>query len=76
MRAATVAELREALAAARDESGPVVIHIEVDRYAGVPGYESWWEVPVAEVSDDPAVRAAREAYELDRRSQRQYLEAP
>ena len=39
--------------------GPVAVHIEVDRYAGVPSYEGWWDVPVAEVSDDAAVRAAR-----------------
>ena len=28
-----------------------MIAIEVDRYEGVPGYESWWDVPVAEVSE-------------------------
>jgi TPP-dependent trihydroxycyclohexane-1,2-dione (THcHDO) dehydratase len=33
-------------------------------------------VPVAEVSRDPAVRAAREQYERDRARQRSYLEAP
>jgi 3D-(3,5/4)-trihydroxycyclohexane-1,2-dione acylhydrolase (decyclizing) len=49
------------------------VHIEVDRYAGVPSYDGWWEVPVAEVSDDEAVRAARADYERDRRAQRQYL---
>ena len=32
-------------------SGPVVVHVEVDRYEGVPSYESWWDVPVAEVAD-------------------------
>ncbi len=51
-----------------------MIHVEVDRYAGVPSYESWWDVPVAEVSSDPAVRAAREEYERAREGQRQYLE--
>ena len=29
--------------------GPVVVHVETDRYEGVPSYESWWDVPVAEV---------------------------
>ena len=28
-----------------------VIYIQNDRYEGVPGYESWWDVPVAEVSE-------------------------
>jgi 3D-(3,5/4)-trihydroxycyclohexane-1,2-dione acylhydrolase (decyclizing) len=76
IRARTVDDLRAALADAREIDGPVVIHIEVDRYQGVPSYEGWWEVPVAEVSDDPRVRAAREEYEKARQAQRRYVEAP
>jgi 3D-(3,5/4)-trihydroxycyclohexane-1,2-dione acylhydrolase (decyclizing) len=73
IRARTIEELREGLAGARGAAGPVVIHIEVDRYQGVPSYESWWDVPVAEVSEEETVRAAREAYERDHANQRQYL---
>jgi 3D-(3,5/4)-trihydroxycyclohexane-1,2-dione acylhydrolase (decyclizing) len=73
VRAAGVAELRDALASARGADGPVVIYIEADRYAGVPSYESWWDVPVAAVSDEADVRAAREAYERDLKAQRVYL---
>jgi 3D-(3,5/4)-trihydroxycyclohexane-1,2-dione acylhydrolase (decyclizing) len=69
-RARTVGELRDALAAAKDVDRTVVIHIEVDRYDGVPSYESWWDVPVAEVSDVEAVRRARADYERARRRQR------
>jgi 3D-(3,5/4)-trihydroxycyclohexane-1,2-dione acylhydrolase (decyclizing) len=76
LRTRTIGELREALDRARGESGPVVVHIEVDRYAGVPSYDSWWDVPVAEVSEDSAVRAARQEYEEARAGQRRYLEAP
>ena len=77
LRAGSVDELRAALAEAREHrGGPVVVHVEVDRYAGVPSYESWWDVPVAEVGGDDAVRAARAAYEAARRSQRPYVEAP
>jgi 3D-(3,5/4)-trihydroxycyclohexane-1,2-dione acylhydrolase (decyclizing) len=76
IRTRTIDELRGALASARGAGGPVVIHIEVDRYAGVPTYESWWDVPVAEVSQDESVRAAREAYEEARRAQRSYVETP
>ena len=61
---------------ARGADGPVVIHIEADRYAGVPSYDSWWDVPVAEISDEDDVRAAREAYETARQAQRIHLEAP
>jgi 3D-(3,5/4)-trihydroxycyclohexane-1,2-dione acylhydrolase (decyclizing) len=73
IRTTTVDELRAALADARGADGPVVVHIETDRYEGVPSYDGWWEVPVAEVSEDPAVQAAREAFERDRKAQRQYL---
>jgi 3D-(3,5/4)-trihydroxycyclohexane-1,2-dione acylhydrolase (decyclizing) len=66
VRATTVDELRTALEDARSESGPVVIVVEVDRYEGVPSYESWWDVPVAEVSELASVREARERYEAAR----------
>jgi 3D-(3,5/4)-trihydroxycyclohexane-1,2-dione acylhydrolase (decyclizing) len=73
IRARTIEDLREGLTGARGAAGPVVIHIEADRYQGVPNYESWWDVPVAEVSEEETVRAAREAYERDHANQRQYL---
>jgi 3D-(3,5/4)-trihydroxycyclohexane-1,2-dione acylhydrolase (decyclizing) len=69
-RAGSIDELREALAAAKEVEQTVVIHIQVDRYEGVPGYESWWDVPVAEVSEVAAVRCARADYERGRRRQR------
>ena len=73
LRAQTVEELRERLEEAKAVEGTVVVYVEVDRYAGVPGYESWWDVPVAEVSDVPEVQAARADYERARRSQRRPL---
>jgi 3D-(3,5/4)-trihydroxycyclohexane-1,2-dione acylhydrolase (decyclizing) len=77
LRTRTIDEVRSALAEARAaEGGPVVVHVEVDRYAGVPSYEGWWDVPVAEVAADESVRAAREEYERARQAQRQYLETP
>jgi 3D-(3,5/4)-trihydroxycyclohexane-1,2-dione acylhydrolase (decyclizing) len=76
LRATSIEELRAALDEARRDGGPVAVHIEVDRYAGVPAYEGWWDVPVAEVADDEAVRAARAEYERARAAQRQYVEGP
>ncbi|HLH64805.1 MAG TPA: 3D-(3,5/4)-trihydroxycyclohexane-1,2-dione acylhydrolase (decyclizing) [Solirubrobacteraceae bacterium] len=73
LRAESVEELRGALAAVRGGEGPTVIYVEADRYAGVPQYESWWDVPVAEVSDQASVRAARKDYERARAAQRHYL---
>src|SRR5918996_167670 len=76
IRTRTIDELRTALEEARGASGPVVLHIEVDRYEGVPSYEGWWDVPVAEVSADERVRSAREEYERARKAQRHYLKSP
>ncbi len=73
VRANSVVELREALAGARGADGPVVVYIEADRYRGVPSYESWWDVPVAEVSEEDSVRDARESYDRAHQQQRQYL---
>jgi 3D-(3,5/4)-trihydroxycyclohexane-1,2-dione acylhydrolase (decyclizing) len=50
--------------------------VETDRYAGVPSYESWWDVPVAAVGGDDAVRAARAAYEEARAKQRAHVQRP
>jgi 3D-(3,5/4)-trihydroxycyclohexane-1,2-dione acylhydrolase (decyclizing) len=77
VRVRSTDELRGALEEAKAVTGgPVVIHIETDRYAGVPSYEGWWDVPVAELSDDPAVREARREYERAREAQRQYIDPP
>jgi 3D-(3,5/4)-trihydroxycyclohexane-1,2-dione acylhydrolase (decyclizing) len=62
-RAHTIEELRDALLAAKNVERTVVIYVEVDRYEAVPSYESWWEVPVAEVSESAEVRKAREEHE-------------
>jgi 3D-(3,5/4)-trihydroxycyclohexane-1,2-dione acylhydrolase (decyclizing) len=73
VRARTPDDVRDAVIAARDVPGPTVVYVEVDRYATVPGYETWWDVPVAEVSAVPEVQAARAEYEQKRRGQRRPL---
>jgi 3D-(3,5/4)-trihydroxycyclohexane-1,2-dione acylhydrolase (decyclizing) len=73
IRAHTIAELRDALERAKGEEVTTVIVVEVDRYEGVPGYESWWDVPVAEVSSRPEVEAVRAEYEQARRDERRFL---
>jgi 3D-(3,5/4)-trihydroxycyclohexane-1,2-dione acylhydrolase (decyclizing) len=72
-RAGTIAEFRAALEDAKAAEGPVVVHVETDRYAGVPSYESWWDVPVAETATDDSVVAARAEYERAREAQRKYI---
>jgi len=74
IRARAIGELRAALAEARGEAGTTVIVVPTDREAaGVPSYETWWDVPVAEVSSTASVRAAREAYEHARTAERRFL---
>ena len=67
------AGLTAALPAARGADRTTVIYVPVDPLAGVPGYESWWDVPVAEVSDQDSVREARARWEQGRQRQRHYL---
>src|SRR5213076_2515602 len=55
VRVRSVDELRGALDRARQATRTSVICIEVDRYEGVPNYESWWDVPVAEVASAESV---------------------
>ena len=57
------ASFEAALHAARAADRTAVIYAQVDPAQSVPGYESWWDVPVAEVSEQPAVRSARELWE-------------
>ncbi len=71
-RARSLAELRSELAVARARHGVDVIVIERSMEHAVPDYDSWWEVPPAEVSEQAAVRAARAAYEERRRAQRTF----
>jgi 3D-(3,5/4)-trihydroxycyclohexane-1,2-dione acylhydrolase (decyclizing) len=73
VRARTLDDLRAGLAAARDEARTTVIAVEVHPDEAVPGYESWWDVAVAEVSDVASVGAAREAYETARRDERSHV---
>ncbi|MGI8872392.1 MAG: 3D-(3,5/4)-trihydroxycyclohexane-1,2-dione acylhydrolase (decyclizing) [Candidatus Limnocylindria bacterium] len=69
-RAGSRAELVSALEEARRADRSTVIVVDVDPDPAVPDYESWWDVPIAEVSDSPAVREARTDYELQRRRER------
>ncbi len=59
-----------AFKASKKTDRTTVIYIRNDRYAGVPGYESWWDVPVAEVSEMESVRKARKAWEQNRKLER------
>lgn len=63
------AALQESLAQKRT----TVTVIETDREERVPGYESWWDVAIAEVSEMESVRIARMEYEEASKKERHYL---
>lgn len=69
-RATDRASLERALATARASDRTTVIYVAVDPEKGVPGYESWWDVPVAEISEQADVHAARAAWEEARDQRR------
>lgn len=62
--------LREALAAARTADRLSVIVVPAHPEKRVPGFEGWWDVPIAEATDQENVRAARWEYERGRAKQR------
>jgi 3D-(3,5/4)-trihydroxycyclohexane-1,2-dione acylhydrolase (decyclizing) len=73
VRVLTLGELRSALAEAPQRSSSTVIVIECDPLEGVPSYESWWDVPVAEVSEQPPVEQARRTYERELARERPFF---
>ena len=70
---ATYDDFVTALKTAKTIDRTTVIYVRNDRYVGVPGYESWWDVPVAEVSTMHTVQAAREEWEENRAKERYFL---
>src|SRR5919106_1049769 len=73
IRTQNIEDLKKTLGDAKVVDRTVVIHIPVDRYEGVPDYDSFWDVPVAEVSEMESVAAAREEYATNTESERRYL---
>ena len=72
-RAADRASLERALDAARRADRTTVIYVPVDPMQSVPGYECWWDVAVAEVSEQASVQDARKKWEENRRRERYFL---
>jgi 3D-(3,5/4)-trihydroxycyclohexane-1,2-dione acylhydrolase (decyclizing) len=68
--------LRDALARARTSDRVAVVVVRTDPEQRVPGFEGWWDVPVAEVSGQAGVREARAAYERNAARQRPHAAHP
>jgi len=69
----TYADFVAALKAVQTTDRTSVIYIQNDRYQSIPGYESWWDVVVAEVSEMPSVQAARAEWATMRAQERYFL---
>ncbi len=72
-RADTRDELKSALAEAAKQPQTSVVVVETSYDKRVPGYESWWDVAIAEVSERESVRAARKEYEEAKKKERLFF---
>jgi len=54
-----------------DRTTVIVVH--TDMAYSVPGYEAWWDVAVAEVSQIDEVNKARQAYVEKRKRERYFF---
>jgi len=72
VRAHTREDLRKALLEAKKSPKTSVVVIETDYAQRVPGYESWWDVAIAEVSTVESVRAAHAKYVEAKKKERVY----
>ncbi|GCD45673.1 3D-(3,5/4)-trihydroxycyclohexane-1,2-dione acylhydrolase (decyclizing) [Streptomyces paromomycinus] len=76
IRAATVGDLRAALAAARADERPTCVYVETataDTVPGAPAAQAWWDVPVAEIATRPAAVEARKDYDRHVTGRRRHL---
>jgi 3D-(3,5/4)-trihydroxycyclohexane-1,2-dione acylhydrolase (decyclizing) len=70
-----IAELEQAIRdakAAPEGSGPILIHVESDPLLDAPSSESWWDVPVSQVSELESTKQAFQTY-VDHKSRQRKL---
>lgn len=73
IEATTTQSLKAALQEARESDRTTVVKIDVDFDVRVPQYESWWDVPVAEVSEVDSAKEAYQAYKEAKQKERYFL---
>jgi 3D-(3,5/4)-trihydroxycyclohexane-1,2-dione acylhydrolase (decyclizing) len=71
--ATTHDDLVTALEKMKSADKTMAVVVKTDLTDRVPGYESWWDVPIAEVSQVEEVRAARAKYDEARKRERFFL---
>jgi 3D-(3,5/4)-trihydroxycyclohexane-1,2-dione acylhydrolase (decyclizing) len=73
LRAGTAAEFAAAITAAKANAATTVVHVETDPSIPAPDSQSWWDVPISEVSALDSTARARAVYTERKRAQRDYL---
>lgn len=73
IRATDRTSLEEALEQSKINTRTTVIYIETSLYRTVKGYNAWWEVPIAEVSESASVQKAYDTYVENKKTQRIFL---
>lgn len=73
IEATTTQSLKAALQEAREADRTTVVKIDVDFDVRVPQYESWWDVPVAEVSEVDSAKQAYQEYKEAKQKERYFL---
>ncbi|WP_299036396.1 3D-(3,5/4)-trihydroxycyclohexane-1,2-dione acylhydrolase (decyclizing) [uncultured Pseudokineococcus sp.] len=67
------ASFEQALRTARASERTTVVHVTTDPLVDAPSSESWWEVPVSEVSELESTRGARAVHDRWKSAQHPYL---
>jgi 3D-(3,5/4)-trihydroxycyclohexane-1,2-dione acylhydrolase (decyclizing) len=73
VRARTHEDLKQALVDMKSIDRTAVIVVETDKESRVPGYESWWDVPVAQVAETESVKLARKEYDEQVKLERHFI---
>ncbi|MBC7559660.1 MAG: hypothetical protein H7270_17260 [Dermatophilaceae bacterium] len=67
----TLQDFEKALVVARDSATTTAIVVETDWHERVGGYATcWWDMATSEISEMPAVDAARKDYVENKKTQR------
>jgi 3D-(3,5/4)-trihydroxycyclohexane-1,2-dione acylhydrolase (decyclizing) len=76
IKADSAEEFVAAIATAKAADHSVVIHVETDPFIDAPDSQSWWDVPVSQVSTLDSTQQAYQTYQDHKKAQRIYLDPP
>jgi 3D-(3,5/4)-trihydroxycyclohexane-1,2-dione acylhydrolase (decyclizing) len=72
-RTKTPSDFAAAIAEAKAAPDSTVIYVETDPLIGAPDSQSWWDVPVSEISELDSTKAARKVYDENKATQQAFL---